>query len=148
MAAAPPEPRLFGVRTRPVRIGTGRVGAGTGRVGVRTPRVGVGSSRVGLGSTSVDVGTNPAWIGFTALQTADTAQETGRAKLPKTTEEFYVAKAELYFTLKQINRAGYAAYVDDRVGAGRYNLAILHRRAAARKETPKPAPEKSPVSVN
>ncbi|MBI2900188.1 MAG: hypothetical protein HYY17_08380 [Planctomycetes bacterium] len=82
-----------------------------------------------------------------ALEEADAAQETGRTKLPKATEDFYVAKAELYFVLKQINRAGYAVYVDDRVSAGRYNLAILHRRAPARAEA-RPEPQKAEVSVN
>ncbi|MCE9582458.1 MAG: hypothetical protein K8T20_08200 [Planctomycetes bacterium] len=67
------------------------------------------------------------------LESTDATQETKHANLPKGTEQLYLNKARLYFILKQINRLGGAAHIEDRTLAERYNLDILYRRGTARK---------------
>lgn len=64
---------------------------------------------------------------YAALTDADATQENKKIAIPKTTEDFYVDKAKLYYLLKQINRIGKAAHVRDPLKAANYNLTLLHR---------------------
>ena len=67
-----------------------------------------------------------------ALTAADGTQEAKHANLPSGTDQLYLNKARLYYILKQINRVGQAAHIEDRTLAGRYNLDILYRRGKAK----------------
>ncbi|MBI4727587.1 hypothetical protein HY768_10300 [candidate division TA06 bacterium] len=70
----------------------------------------------------------------TVLKTADAEQEVKRLQaLPNAVKEFYRLKGILYVGLKVINDAGLELYADDPAKAGKFNLSILYRKAAARK---------------
>lgn len=66
------------------------------------------------------------------IQKTDAGQERKLQDLPKKTEEFHVQKGRLFLAIKQINRAGKTAHLDDNAAAARYNLDILYRSAGRR----------------
>ncbi len=77
-------------------------------------------------------GASPAFVGRgDALASFLTGTETSGAgpARPEGAEDYDLAKGNLYFHLKQLNRAGRAAHAADPVRSGAYNLTVLQRKA-------------------
>jgi hypothetical protein len=68
-----------------------------------------------------------------SLGEANAAQSVAHGKaLPEAVASFYQEKGRLYYALKAINDAGHELHAADPAAAAKYNLSILHRKAAKR----------------
>ncbi|MCI0343752.1 MAG: hypothetical protein L0216_21820 [Planctomycetales bacterium] len=78
-------------------------------------------------------GATPAFIGrgdaLASFLTGTGSSPQDAVARPQEAEDYDSAKGEIYFHLKQLNRAGRAAHAGDPVRAGAYNLLVLQRKA-------------------
>lgn len=68
------------------------------------------------------------------LQDTDSDKERTKKAVPEATQNLYLKQGQLYYKLKDINDSGQEAFTGNRLKASQYNMEILHRGGAKRKE--------------